>query len=898
MTLLLNPRLRDPDAVFAALVAAHEGLDEAASRRVDAALVLLLANHIGEDALVLDAIAMARNAGEAAVGWVAARAREQGGPVRVTATDPTGDTVALVVHPDGSSELDPHATGYLDEADPDPAGVHHAAPVRPVEIPTASRFPTPPPARSAVPEPAMQRPPEPAAGPVSFPAGPPPAAGSALAATTPDARGGGRRRSRRTGAPISSAAPTGAAALPAAPLHLSAEQLLPRYTADRIAHASWGWQGWIRRVTAGTIQPRPGAAELTHRGHVRSVQRRLPGPRTIVVVNPKGGAGKTPAALLTAATFGCHRGSALAWDNNETRGTLALRGLEDPGGRTVWDLLADLDRFEDPHARIGDLAAYLQPQGDARFDILASDAQPDRMVEVDGPAFALLASAEVLAEGRRKSAKDRYAYWLEYVVPSSDHSSFRLRGSMSPTDLGGRLEAPAIDLVATARDLGRLDDLLVRVEAAKSADDPARRGKAAMLAVVLAAMGRDAEAGRALDSLSPMLAGVGEDEPEWGQWPELVAASGTLDRPALHARSVAILGVLDQQWRKKFMMEWARIVRAVRTRAVLLAGAGADPKVAGWAPVAHGDYASRGQGLPMPTWTFDAGAWTHHPGHRRDHLFLTSPIVGNFEVECELTSFDWREAQISYGALTVALQWDRKSYQLRHYGRVDSTASIDPPFAEIPPWYAFRLKVKDGTYTAVVQGRTIHETRLPADPDPWLAIATLAEVEGGARNLKITGHPVIPDVLRLSTRPNLSGWRTDYYETDAVLWKKVGDEIVGLKLKDASDGATTGQNPAVGARRLQARKRAQVFPADARRRRHRLRVLPRARPIHGSPRPRSPRVPDRARRREAAPDDRRPARPDGPEARQCRRRGRMSQGARRPAPQARGLEPDQAHADR
>lgn len=321
---------------------------------------------------------------EAAVGWVAARAREQGGPVRVTATDPTGDTVALVVHPDGSSELDPETTGYLEDVDP--VGVAHAASVRPVEIPTESRFPTPPPTRS-VHEPAVRPAAEPAAGPVWFPAGPPPAAGSALTATTPAARGRGRRRSRRTDAPISSAAPTGAAAPPAAPLHLSAEQLLPRYTTDRVAPANWGWQGWIRRVTAGTIQPRPGPAELTHRGHVRSVQRRLPGPRTIVVVNPKGGAGKTPAALLTAATFGCHRGSALAWDNNETRGTLALRGLEDPGGRTVWDLLADLDRFEDPHARIGDLAAYLQPQGDARFDILASDARPDRMVEVDGPAF-------------------------------------------------------------------------------------------------------------------------------------------------------------------------------------------------------------------------------------------------------------------------------------------------------------------------------------------------------------------------------------------------------------------------------------------------------------------------------------------------------------------------------
>ena len=64
MTLDLRPRLRDPDAVFAALVDAHEGLDEPASRRLDAALVLLLANHIGDDAVVLDAIRLARDTGK------------------------------------------------------------------------------------------------------------------------------------------------------------------------------------------------------------------------------------------------------------------------------------------------------------------------------------------------------------------------------------------------------------------------------------------------------------------------------------------------------------------------------------------------------------------------------------------------------------------------------------------------------------------------------------------------------------------------------------------------------------------------------------------------------------------------------------------------------------------
>ncbi len=62
MPLDLAPRLADPDALFAALVAAHDGLDPAASRRLDAALILLLANHIGDDGVVLDAIQVAKTA--------------------------------------------------------------------------------------------------------------------------------------------------------------------------------------------------------------------------------------------------------------------------------------------------------------------------------------------------------------------------------------------------------------------------------------------------------------------------------------------------------------------------------------------------------------------------------------------------------------------------------------------------------------------------------------------------------------------------------------------------------------------------------------------------------------------------------------------------------------------
>ncbi len=58
-----SPRLDDPDALFGALVEAHRGLDAAASRRLDARIIFLLANHIGRVAIVREAIDAARAIG-------------------------------------------------------------------------------------------------------------------------------------------------------------------------------------------------------------------------------------------------------------------------------------------------------------------------------------------------------------------------------------------------------------------------------------------------------------------------------------------------------------------------------------------------------------------------------------------------------------------------------------------------------------------------------------------------------------------------------------------------------------------------------------------------------------------------------------------------------------------
>ena len=55
-----EPSLAHPDEFYEKLIAAHRGLTDAQSAMVNAKLVLLLANHVGDERVIDEAIAAAR----------------------------------------------------------------------------------------------------------------------------------------------------------------------------------------------------------------------------------------------------------------------------------------------------------------------------------------------------------------------------------------------------------------------------------------------------------------------------------------------------------------------------------------------------------------------------------------------------------------------------------------------------------------------------------------------------------------------------------------------------------------------------------------------------------------------------------------------------------------------
>ena len=62
MPLQRNLNLTDPDRIYNAIIDAHRGLSDADSMALNARLVLLLANHIGDESIVREAMAVARAA--------------------------------------------------------------------------------------------------------------------------------------------------------------------------------------------------------------------------------------------------------------------------------------------------------------------------------------------------------------------------------------------------------------------------------------------------------------------------------------------------------------------------------------------------------------------------------------------------------------------------------------------------------------------------------------------------------------------------------------------------------------------------------------------------------------------------------------------------------------------
>ncbi|GAA3640701.1 hypothetical protein GCM10022200_25490 [Microbacterium awajiense] len=132
-----------------------------------------------------------------------------------------------------------------------------------------------------------------------------------------------------------------------------------------------GWRAFFARLGFG-----PSPVELRRRDDEREVSQQWAGCRTIAIANGKGGVGKTMTTAMLAAVFGRYGGgNVLAWDNNDTRGTLGWRTEPGRYDTTVKDLLPAASDLLAPGAGVSGIARYVHHQPIDRYDVLRSNPE-------------------------------------------------------------------------------------------------------------------------------------------------------------------------------------------------------------------------------------------------------------------------------------------------------------------------------------------------------------------------------------------------------------------------------------------------------------------------------------------------------------------------------------------
>lgn len=279
-----------------------------------------------------------------ALALVVGEAQTLNRPVRAQIEDPEGHG-ELIVHPDNTIE-----------------SVSYEA--RPARRRVEAPEPTP-----KTPAPTVHEPPVPAYESVDAPAE------STVAAAAVD------RQPWPPNPVASETTPAPAGAVEEAPVtRRSLKETSFLVSAPVLEPATQGWRGALTRLG---LRMDPSAEELSEREDIRTVSQHWPGPRTIAVVNRKGGANKTPTVVMLSAILARYSGAAtVAWDNNESQGTLGWRTEKGAHDRSVLDLIDSSTELLSPSTNAAEIAKFVHHQTADKFDVLRSDENEEGDHEV------------------------------------------------------------------------------------------------------------------------------------------------------------------------------------------------------------------------------------------------------------------------------------------------------------------------------------------------------------------------------------------------------------------------------------------------------------------------------------------------------------------------------------
>lgn len=433
-----------------------------------------------------------------------------------------------------------------------------------------------------------------------------------------------------------------------------------------------------------------------------------------------------------------------------------------------------------------------------------------------------------------RSDEEQFQILSDWVLPGRSHLHFRLEGAYTPANstvgsadgdshsterrsgaespeasrvqMGGNPVAPAFDLVDVASRLGRLGELRSRVEQIDTDNVSDQRARLSMLFLISLAQGDNASATASLTQLFDVFresdhASVSE------RWPETLAVIRGVLSPDLKIASELLYMNYEKYvndlhgWRKQGNDLWDghffSLLGSHRLReqqGPASTSVASPPALKSWVPVGHFTAQSRGQGLPKSSWHWNGQQVSSVSGHDQDFLMFRSPLQGNFEIECEVTSSTWHDMSIFAAGQWVHPYWNRAAVEIGNVRGQRPNAPLEIRMARFGETAQHRVVIRDGVYSAFYNGRRIYEESIEDKYDPWIAIRSKARSIGTVRNVRISGQPTVPSEINLADQKTLPGWFPYYQESvseDGAWWHDDTEGSSGIIGKRTAEIAGT-----------------------------------------------------------------------------------------------------------
>ena len=440
--------------------------------------------------------------------------------------------------------------------------------------------------------------------------------------------------------------------------------------------------------------------------------------------------------------------------------------------------------------------------------------------------------ADVRRRGLAMPVGERFQYLTEWVLPGPDHPGFRMAGEFTPTqpapvvsgpvddhrgvagpalersDAGGQIVSPVFDWLDAAKETGRLAECRQRIESVAVSDDEfQQRARVALLLLlsleenaIKANEANHVESGKndASEKAQAAISKADQIEADWetlfaliknakpqnveNHWPEmLLAVRGANNFPDDRQSSTLIVELTLKwmhRWQRPDLARWHNHLAAMYGRVLLRkwngsnVGSDSSGRLRDWLPVTAAKAATTGQGYPELEWVRRDKGVVKVSGHDSDYLFYRLPLQGDFEVQCNIVQPTQYPAQILVAGIFSGPTAGFNGIETGTFRSEKPVILFEPSLTNVGKPIRFRAAIRGKTRTIDLNGRRVSTETLTGEVDPWIAIRSSGRLLSSISDLRITGHPKIPDAVRLSGSQDLTGW-LEYHEEGH--WEHVND---------------------------------------------------------------------------------------------------------------------------